>query len=71
MLQTPSIVLPLQRDIRGILSELHWVYWTVIFPSPPLITPLQPIVLGATSDAHWLYGPPINIYYSQVSWNER
>ena len=48
---TLPIVLPLQRETRGVLSSVHWVYRTAISPSQPTIITLQPIALGATSEA--------------------
>ena len=71
MLQTPPMVVPLQRETRGVLSRVHWVYGMVVSGSQPIIIPLQPIALGATSEVHWFYGALTNIYHSRLSWNER
>ena len=30
----PPIILPIQRETRGALSEVHWIYGTVISPPP-------------------------------------
>ena len=62
MIQTPPTILPLQRETRVVLPEVHWVYRTVSSGTQPIIIPLQPIALGATSEVHWFYGPLINIY---------
>ena len=67
MLQTSPMILPLQRETRGVLSQVRWVYRTDISGTQPIIIPLQPIALGASSEAHWFYGPLINIYYSRLS----
>ena len=62
MLQTPPMVVPLQRETRGVLSRVHWVYGMVVSGSQPIIIPLQPIALGATSEVHWFYGLCSSIY---------
>ena len=60
MPQISPIILPLQREPRGALSEVHWIYGTVISPPPtrPIITPLQRETRGALSEVHWFYGTP-------------
>ena len=67
MLQISPMILPLQRETRGVFSRVHWVYRTVISGTQPIIIPHQPMALGATSEVHWFYGVLINICYSRLS----
>ena len=55
---TPPIILPLQREAWSALSEVHWIYGTVIPPTRPIIIPLQRETRGALSEVHWFYGTP-------------
>ena len=52
----PPIIIPLQRETRGALPEMHWIYGTVIFPPTPPINPLQRETRGALPEVHWIYG---------------
>ena len=53
MPQISPIILPLQREPRGALSEVHWIYGTVISPpTRPIIIPLQLETRGALSKVY-------------------
>ena len=53
----PPIYLLLQRETRGALSEVHWIYETVIATlTRPIIIPIQRETRGALSELHWFHG---------------
>ena len=68
----PPIIRPFQRETRGALSEVHWIYGTVTPPPPDQS-------LSHFSEKHEVpfpkctgfTGPLISIYYSRLSRNER
>ena len=72
MPQISPIILPLQREPRGALSEVHWIYGTVISPpTRPIIFPLQRGTRGALPEVHWFYGTPFIKYLLLTTCPER
>ena len=57
----PPIIIPLQRETRCALSEVHWIYGTAISPpTPPIIIPLpRKAVLNEQSGLCINRAPPI------------